>query len=116
MQTTAIGRNGEDIARTYLERKGMRFLAKNYKRRHGEVDLIMEDGNYLVFVEVKTRRTLAYGMPAEAVTPYKQKHIRYCAEIYFYENKITSHPTRFDIVEVLILNGRIKIHHIRDAF
>lgn len=116
MQTTAIGRSGEDIARQYLEAKGMRFREKNYKRRHGEVDLIMDDGKWLVFVEVKTRRSLAYGMPAEAVTPYKQKHIRYCADMYFFENKITSHPARFDIVEVLMMNGTVKIHHIRNAF
>lgn len=117
MQTTAIGRSGEDLARTYLEQKGMRFLQKNYKRRRGEVDLIMEDGKWLVFVEVKTRRTLTYGMPREAVTPYKQKHIRYCADIYFAEHHIESHPTRFDIVEILALPGRnVKIHHMRDAF
>lgn len=116
MQTTSIGRNGEDMARQYLEQKGMRFREKNYKRRHGEVDLIMDDGQWLVFVEVKTRRTLAYGMPAEAVTPYKQKHIRYCAEIYFFEHHIQSRPTRFDIVEILILHGKAKFHHIKDAF
>lgn len=116
MQTTALGRSGEAIARQYLENKGMVFIRQNYKRRHGEVDLIMKDGAFLVFVEVKTRRSLRYGTPAEAVTPAKQQHIRYCAELYFAENRLESHPLRFDIVEILIQAGRAKIRHIRDAF
>jgi len=116
MRTTAVGRAGEDLARQYLEAKGMKFLEKNFKRRHGEIDLIMEDGAYWVFVEVKTRKSLAYGLPIEAVTPAKQRHIRWCADIYFAERHVFEHPARFDVVEILWQGGYPKIHHLRDAF
>lgn len=115
--STSIGADGEALARTYLEAKGMRFLAKNYKRRHGEIDLIMQDGSFLVFVEVKTRRDLFRGTPAEAVTAAKQKHLRWCAEVYYAEHELEDVPARFDVVEVLLSPGRQPLfRHIRDAF
>lgn len=117
MEKTALGRDGESLAREYLERKGFHFLRRNYKRLHGEIDLIMEQGSWLVFVEVKTRRSFQYGMPAEAVTPAKQRHIRYCAELYFSECGIETRKSRFDVVEVLLLPGRApRIRHLENAF
>ena len=76
MQTTRFGRDGETAAEKYLEGKGYHFLARNFKRTHGEIDLIMEDGETLVFIEVKSRTNRRYGEPKEAVTPFKQQHIR----------------------------------------
>ncbi|MDY6084995.1 MAG: YraN family protein [Dialister sp.] len=116
MGTTALGRRGEDIACRYLEERGMSLVKKNYKRVHGEVDLIMDDGETLVFVEVKTRQNYRYGRPVEAVTYWKQKHIRYCADMYVWENKIIDRHIRFDVVEVMLGSGEPKINHIRHAF
>ncbi len=117
MGNKTFGNAGERIAREYLESRGMRFLCANYSRRHGEVDLIMQDGKETVFVEVKTRRSLRYGLPAEAVTPTKQQHIRYCAEVYFAEKGLDTYYARFDVVEILQPPGQLpRVHHIRNAF
>ena len=82
MQTTRFGRAGETAAEKYLEEKGYHFLARNFKRTHGEIDLIMEDGETLVFIEVKSRTNRRYGEPKEAVTPFKQQHVRYTAKAF----------------------------------
>lgn len=82
MQTTRFGRDGETAAEKYLEGKGYHFLTRNFKRTHGEIDLIMEDGETLVFIEVKSRTNRRYGEPKEAVTPFKQQHIRYTAKAF----------------------------------
>lgn len=117
MERTAFGRQGESLARTYLEQKGFTFIGKNFKRLHGEIDLIMKDGPALVFVEVKTRTTLRWGAPAEAVTSAKQRHLRWCAEVYCAEHHLTDTPLRFDVVEILALPGRpVRFHHISNAF
>ena len=117
MGNKTLGNEGEQLARKFLEDRGMRFLCANYNRRHGEVDLIMEDGRETVFVEVKTRRTMRFGLPAEAVTPMKQQHIRYCAEVYFVEKGLDTYYARFDVVEILMLPGRAPlVHHIKNAF
>jgi putative endonuclease len=117
MGNKTLGNEGEQIARRHLESSGMRFVCANYYRRYGEVDIIMEDGAETVFVEVKTRRGFRYGAPAEAVTPTKQKHLRYCAEVYFAEKGQESYRARFDVVEVLLLPGRTPlVHHIKNAF
>lgn len=117
MERTAIGRSGESLAQEYLEKKGFHFLGRNFKRLHGEIDLIMEQGKWIVFVEVKTRRSLSYGMPAEAVTAKKQGHLRYCAHVYYAEHEITDRPSRFDVVEVLMLPGMApRLRHWENAF
>ena len=117
MERTDFGREGERLARTYLEKKGMRCTARNFKRLHGEIDLVMDDGRVLVFVEVKTRHSLRWGTPAEAVTSSKQRHIRWCAEVYCAENRIENRPLRFDVVEILALPGSPpRIRHIPNAF
>ena len=72
MGTTTFGREGENLAKVYLEKKGYKFLDRNFKRIHGEVDLIMMDGDVIVFVEVKSRHNRKYGDPIEAVNKYKQ--------------------------------------------
>ena len=117
MGTTAFGREGETAARTYLEKKGYRFIASNFKRTHGEIDLIMEDGDTLVFVEVKSRTNRRYGEPREAVTPMKQQHIRYTAKAYLYSKRQMERSVRFDVVEVMKMpDGSWKFHHMKHAF
>ena len=75
-RTQSFGREGERIAVDYLTEKGYRILRRNYRFGRGEIDIIAQDGTELVFVEVKTRRTSAFGEPEEAVTPKKQSQIR----------------------------------------
>lgn len=115
--STLAGRKGEDLALAYLERKGMTCLCRNYRRLRGEIDLIMKDGKYTVFVEVKARRSRRYGDPIESVTRYKIRHIRYAASSYIREKRLFDDPIRFDIVEILMpYGGRPKFHHVRNAF
>ena len=117
METTALGRRGESLALAYLEKKGYKKITCNYKSTHGEIDLIMEDQGTLVFIEVKSRRNFSYGEPKQAVTPIKQKHIRYTARSFLYTHHITNRSLRFDVVEVLLQErDAARFHHIRNAF
>ena len=115
MGNTAFGRMGEDRACLYLEEKGMTLVTRNFRCKHGEIDLIMKDGS--VFVEVKTRRSRLYGEPIEAVTVYKQRHIRYTAEVFLLARHLRDIRIRFDVVEVMMAPGRaVRLRHTRNAF
>ena len=112
-QNREKGRCGEILARKYLEEKGYRILEQNYRCCCGEIDLIGLDGTYLVFIEVKARRTNHQGYPSEAVDRKKQKKISQTAAFYFSEHRIREDvPIRFDVVEIL----RDRIRHIENAF
>lgn len=117
MEPSMLGREGESLARSYLERKGYVYLTGNFKRAHGEIDLIMKDSDTLVFVEVKTRRNRRYGEPVESVGFTKQNHIKYGARVYVNSHHITDTPIRFDVVEILVLpSGEVKFRHTKNAF
>ena len=107
-----LGRKGEKLAQEYVKKQGMKLLKKNYKTPFGEADLIAEDGDEVVFIEVKTRTTSAYGAPKEAVGKTKQERYRKIA--LFYGAKQKNEPNaRFDVVEVFD-DGRIE--YIKNAF
>ena len=91
-------------------------MERNYRTRHGELDLIMRQNNTLVFVEVKLRRTTGFGDPLEAVTPHKQAKIRSLAEYYLLVRKPAFDTVRFDVVGILLGNGPPHVRHIEDAF
>lgn len=108
------GKQGEDIALAYLKKRGYHPLERNYRHGHHEIDLIMRDGIYLVFVEVKTRASVQYGSPAEFVTAKKRRNLILAAEAYMQEKHCTDAFGRFDVVEVFTADGTV--NHIRDAF
>lgn len=117
--TKDIGTEGENIAAKYLRKKGYKILAKNVRSAHGEIDIIAENKEFLIFVEVKTRQDnpehfANYGLPCEAVNKSKQQHILYTANIY-----LQIHPSekaiRLDVMEVY-LGRRVRVNHIEDAF
>ncbi|WP_299142403.1 YraN family protein [uncultured Dialister sp.] len=117
MEKTSFGREGEALARQYLENKGYRFLDANFRTSHSEIDLIMDDGDVLVFVEVKSRHNRRYGEPVEAVNPFKQRHIRFGARAYVLKKKIVDRRIRFDVVEVMVpREGKPLFRHTRNAF
>ncbi|MEO0080614.1 MAG: YraN family protein, partial [candidate division WOR-3 bacterium] len=93
-----LGRVGEDWARHYLEKKGYRLLDSNVRSRLGEIDLVCQDRTTIVFVEVKTRRSNRFGLPAEAVGPKKQMRLRRLAEEYLIANRREGQDVRFDVV------------------
>ncbi|MDR3085890.1 MAG: YraN family protein [Christensenellaceae bacterium] len=108
------GRAGEDAALLLLRRKGLRLLARNLKRAGGEIDLLLEDGQTLVFVEVKLRTRDEN--PALAVNAAKQRRVSRAALAYMAENGWLERPARFDVVEVFFPGGEMRLNHIERAF
>lgn len=113
-----LGNRGERLAARHLRRQGFRILARQYRTAWGEVDLVALDGNVIVFVEVKTRRSDAAGIPAEAVTFEKQKHLTRAALAYLKRFNRLEQTARFDVVSILWPEGSREpvIEHIRNAF
>ena len=113
------GRWGEDQAAEYLRRKGFRVTDFNWKCRFGELDLIAEDGVYLCFVEVKLRKTAAYGSAAAFVDWHKQQRLRTAAELYL-AGRPTGLQPRFDVIEIYAPQGTDTenpgIFHLENAF
>lgn len=110
------GQVGELAALHYIENLGYRILAKNWRYKHLEVDLIAMDGPVLLFIEVKTRRSSSHGLPHEAVNYQKQQQLDRAANLYISYIKHQG-EIRFDIVSVLIdSSNKYKIEHIKDAF
>jgi putative endonuclease len=110
-----LGSRGEQEAASYLRRQGLRILRRGYRTDQGEVDLVARDGDVTVFVEVKARRR---GVPAEAVTPEKQRRLTLAGLHFLKKHNLLDHPSRFDVVAIVWPEGgrRPQIEHIRDAF
>lgn len=112
---TDLGKRGEDLAADYLIGKGHIILIRNYRHGKSEVDIISQHGDTVVFTEVKTRTSDAFGYPEDAVSSRKQAQLKLAMEQYVLENNITSEP-RFDIISIITTRGQTDIHHIEDAF
>ena len=113
MNKRQIGSEYETRAAQYMQDQGMEILERNYRCRQGEIDIIAREEGYLLFVEVKYRKDLQKGYPAEAVTPAKQKRIRQAARYYLYEHHMPEEtPVRFDVAAIL---GE-ELQYIRNAF
>ncbi|MBM4168590.1 MAG: YraN family protein [Ignavibacteria bacterium] len=110
------GNRGEDLALDYLRSRGYHVLARNYRFERGEIDLIAEDGEVIVFVEVKTRRSMKYGQPEHSVTLRKQNQIRKVAEGYLHEHEMRNRPCRFDVLAITMTYHDPTIIHYRNAF
>lgn len=98
--TKLLGKEGEDRAARFLEKRGYRILERNYSTRSGEIDLIALHDGAVAFVEVKTRTSSAYGAPELAVTPRKQQRMVKAALGYIKQKKLHQVPCRFDVVAI----------------
>ncbi len=98
-----LGKSGEDLACHELRRRGYAIVARRYRTRVGEIDIVARDGAILVFVEVKTRRSLRFGHPAEAITVHKQAKLRAMARDFLFRAALGDCPCRFDVVTVTLL-------------
>ena len=116
LNTHAQGMVGERFAREYLEHCGLRIVDCNYRFGRGEIDIIAEEGEYLVFCEVKMRRSLAFGAPEYALTPAKQQQLRRLAAGYLAQRHITDRACRFDVVAIDWSGSLPRIRHLRNAF
>lgn len=116
MNTRRTGDRGEAIALDRLSGAGYELVQRNYRTRYGEIDLIVRDGETLVFVEVKLRGGTGYGDPLESVTPRKQEQVRAVAEQYLAETQPEFDELRFDVVGILEHAGRTDVTHVKGAF
>ena len=107
-----LGNIGEKLAKEYLIKKGYEIIKNNYYCKQGEIDIICKKDGYLVFVEVKTRVGTSFGKPAEAINFNKKNHLLKSAKHYLYKNKLESEFIRFDVVEVLISEGKFLVNLI----
>ena len=112
--TRALGRQGENEALKYLTNLRYKLLKRNYRAERCEIDLVMLDGETVVFIEVKARATTRYGLGREAVNKLKQQNILRAARHYLKENTLFDAPVRFDVLEVLLPS--VQIEHIKNAF
>ena len=113
-----LGRYGEDLAAQHLTAAGMQVLARNWRCREGELDIVALDRDAVVFVEVKTRSSNAFGEPSEAVGPVKARRIRGLACRWLLEQRPAGeHDLRFDVVSVVRRRGAApEVVHLRGAF
>lgn len=112
----ALGKFGEDLACAELRRRGYAVIARRWRRRRGEIDIIARDGATLVFVEVKARDGRAFGDAAESVNARKQRRIVALARQYVTINRLTTSPCRFDVVTVHVESGSPVIELLQNAF
>ena len=111
-----LGKTGEDLACQELQRRGYAIVARRYRRRGGELDIIARDGATLVCIEVKTRDGRAFGEAAEAVTPFKRRRIAQLARDYMARHRLSDCPCRFDVVSIHIETGVPAIEIYQNAF
>lgn len=115
----AIGKIQEDIACAYLQEKGLKLLNRNFSCKQGEIDLIMQEGRSIVFVEVRYRKNNHYGTGAETISVLKQKKLILAAQIFLsYKRWHNTYPCRFDVLSITKDTQRSgsSIQWIRDAF
>lgn len=113
-----IGNLGENIAENYLINRGYIILDRNFRCKTGEIDIIAKDGNYISFIEVKTRYGNLYGTPGESVNYLKQYRIYKTAQMYILKKRLNKFNFRFDVIEVILnhINNDFSIKLIKDAF
>ena len=110
---------GEEVAANFLIEQGYRIVERNFRCKGGEVDIIGRDpgDKSLVFIEVKARRGLSYGVPQLAVTPFKQRQISKAALTWLSKNRLHDTNARFDVIAILLhTDGQHAIDHIKNAF
>ncbi len=109
-----IGKLGEKLAKKFLEEREYEIICQNFRSKQGEIDIVAKDKDEtIVFVEVKTRTSLIYGVPAEAVNDTKIEHILKTAKYFLYSRKMRDKNIRIDVIEVFICKGRYTVNHIK---
>ena len=113
----ALGARGEERAAQHLESLGYEIVERNYRCRHGEIDIIAREKGDLVFVEVKTRRNNSFGYPSEAVDSRKRNKLALSGEQYLIDRDLGEIDCRFDVAEVYFIDGRpVSVDILTGAF
>lgn len=110
------GKKGEEAAAAFLTKEGYRVIERNFRCPLGEIDIIALDSGTLAFVEVKTRSSVSFGLPEEAVNYRKRHQIAKVAQFYISRKKLFDNPARFDVVAVTIMDGKEEVRVIKNAF
>lgn len=112
-----LGNRGERIAASFLRKQGCQIIEKNYHSFLGEIDIVAKEGESIVFVEVKTRRSTDFGLPQEALSYDKRRRLSKLALNYLAHRRIEGSNCRFDVVSILMDNNKVKhIELIKNAF
>lgn len=115
-----FGDRGERLAVRHLKKSGLKIVARNYRNRFGEIDIIALDGQTIVFVEVKTRKSNAVGSPLEAVDESKQSKVIQVAQAYLKERRLYEYSVRFDVIGIVWneseKESKPDLTHVRHAF
>lgn len=114
--TREKGKGAEVLAEKFLVEKGLKIIERNYFFGHGEIDIIAEDNGTIVFIEVKSRKSIEYGEPEDSITIGKRRQIRKVAEGYLYEKNISGVEARFDVVAIKWERGEPVINYYPNAF
>lgn len=110
-----FGDRGEDLAAAYFLARGFEVVARNWRCRSGEIDLIVSKDGAIHFVEVKTRRTMTYGYPEEAITPKKMEHLRRAIETYLQSAPVGARVYQADALAITLLPGmKPEFHYIEN--
>jgi putative endonuclease len=116
MTKQSVGQAGEELARDFLARQGYEIIDKNFRTRFGEIDIVAKEGDIFVFVEVKARRGISFGLPEEAVTFRKQNKIVRMGLWYLREKHLEDVSWRIDVISIIMPVGREpKIKLIKNA-
>jgi putative endonuclease len=110
------GKKGEDTAVQFLEGKGYEIVARNYRIKRQEIDIVAKDKETYIFVEVKSRSSSDFGFPEDFVSVQQEGRIRNAATHFLAEEKIDAKHIRFDVVSILVHEHEIEIEHFEDAF
>lgn len=111
-QKKDLGKRGEEIAETYLKSHGYQVIERNFKARYGEIDIVAKEGKTLVFIEVKTRYSKAFGPPQEAVTPWKIKSLIKTAYFYKLIHPKLPEEMRIDVVAISLSSAASGVEKI----
>jgi len=110
----ALGKKGENLAEKFLSQQGLKILSRNYKTSQGELDIIAQSRQEIIFVEVKTRSSQKFGSPMEAVNRRKQEKLKQVAQTYLTAHRLENYPTRFDVVAIEVFSqGETKIEWLK---
>jgi putative endonuclease len=118
INTREIGTYGENIAIEYLLNKGYKFIAKNFRSKFGEIDIIVKEKDCICFVEVKTRYNKNFGFPSQSVSYNKQRRIKKTSLLFVNKEKLFNLNLRYDVVEVYLNynDDSYIINHLENAF
>lgn len=111
-----LGKSGEELAADLLKRNGYKIIARNYRTKLGEIDIIASDKDTVCFIEVKLRSSDRFGTPQEAVLNKKQRQISKASLLYLKDNNLLNKKARFDVVSIIYSQGKPNLNLIKNAF